>query len=256
MCIRDRVRSLHEGLAAEAVTTVETKVLAPEGVGEAPRQRIVPVLDAVIRQRVEPTLGGAGSIRTTVSRQFDGALRLDAAQMARLLAEPMDGAAVIRQGADTERRATGLAMAAPKVVRSLRNTRRESAWLDAVGRAALGGGAGIPVMTTHVSANNAKAGAPLDPGSTLRFALPTRDVDGAPPVLVLRGSGAARITVLDRGGEPLLDEETVGTLKRELPAGSATVAVTGLGQTLGEAGRTGLGAVTLAEATHLSLIHI
>lgn len=242
------VRSLHEGLAAEAVTTVETKVLAPEPVGEAPRQRIVPVLDAVIRQRVEPTLGGAGSIRTTVSHQFDGALRLDAAQMARLLAEPLDGAAVIRRGADTERRATGLAMAAPKVVRSLRNTRRESAWLDAVGRAALGGSTGTPVMTTHVS--QVTAGAPLDPGSTLRFALPTRDVEGAPPVLVLRGSGAARITVLDRGGEPLLDEETVGALQRELPAGSATVAVTGLGQTLGEAGRTGLGAVTLAEATH------
>ncbi len=243
------IRSLHEGLAAEAVTSVETEVV-PSPVDPGPALRpVVPVLDAVIRQRVEPTLAGSASIRTTVSRQFDNALRLDAAQMARLLEEPMEGAAVLMQGAATEVRATGLAMAAPKVVRSALNTQRETAWLNGLGRAALGGGA--PIITTHAThMNTAAQGAPLDPGSTLRFALPTRHIEGTPPVLVLRGEGAARTTVLDRGGEPLMDVETVGNTQLVLPVGSATVAVTGLGRVRSTQRQPGLGTVTLEEATH------
>jgi hypothetical protein len=170
--------------------------------------------------------------------------------MAALLTEPMTGAAVLQQGAANEVRATGLAMAAPKVLRSGLNSKRETAWLDTVGRAALGGGS--PFITTHLThlSNSANQGAPLDPGSTLRFALPTRDTEGAPPVLVLRGEGAARTTVLDRGGVPLMDVETVGSTKLVLPAGSATVAVTGLGRVHESQREPALGAVTLAEATH------
>lgn len=244
------IRSLHEGLAAEAVTSVETKVVAPEVMPEPQRQRIVPVLDAVIRQRVEPTLGGAASIRTTVSRQREDVLRLDTQRMTELLTVPMAGAAVLLQGAANEVRATGLAMAAPKVVRSGLNAMREAAWLDAVGRAALGGSG--PVITTHLThlSNTANRGASLDPGSTMRFVLPTRNTEGAPPVLVLRGDGAARTTVLDRGGVPLMDVETVGSIKLVLPEGSAMVAVTGLGRVRGTQRELALGAVTLAEATH------
>ncbi|MCU0924506.1 MAG: hypothetical protein MUF44_00255 [Hydrogenophaga sp.] len=244
------IRSLHEGLAAEAVTEVPTQTVPPVEDPGPQRQRIVPVLDAVIRQRVEPTLAGSASIRTTVSRRFDNALRLDSPQMARLLDEPMEGAAVLMQGAATEVRPTGLAMAAPKVVRSSANTRRETAWLDSLGRAALGA-AGQPVIATHLThLGTAARGAPLDPGSTLRFVLPTRDTEGAPPVLWLRGEGAARTTVLDRGGEPLLDLETVGDARLALPVGSATVAVTGLGRVRTAQRVPGLGSVTLEEATH------
>jgi hypothetical protein len=141
-------------------------------------------------------------------------------------------------------------MAAPKVVRSSANTRRETAWLDSLGRAALGA-AGQPVIATHLThLGTAARGAPLDPGSTLRFVLPTRDTEGAPPVLWLRGEGAARTTVLDRGGEPLLDLETVGDARLALPVGSATVAVTGLGRVRTAQRVPGLGSVTLEEATH------
>ncbi|WP_430407723.1 DUF6603 domain-containing protein [Hydrogenophaga sp.] len=241
------VRSLHEGLAADAVTGVDTKVVPPVADPGVQRQRIVPVLDAVIRQRVEPTLDAEANIRTTVSPRRKEALRLDAHRMAELLAPPMAGAAVILQGNATEPRATGLAMAAPKVVRSGTASVRETAWLDAVGRAALR--SEKPIDLTHRSLK-AKAGAPLDPGSTLRFVLPSRDVEGEPPTLHLTGEGAARITVLDRGGEPLLDVETVGRARQALPQGASVVAVTGLGRVREKRRTPALGAVTLAEATH------
>jgi hypothetical protein len=241
------VRSLHEGLAADAVTGVDTKVVPPVADPGVQRQRIVPVLDAVIRQRVEPTLDAEANIRTTVSPRRKEALRLDAHRMAELLAPPMAGAAVILQGNATEPRATGLAMAAPKVVRSGTASVRETAWLDAVGRAALR--SEKPTDLTHRSLK-AKAGAPLDPGSTLRFVLPSRDVEGEPPTLHLTGEGAARITVLDRGGEPLLDVETVGRARQALPQGASVVAVTGLGRVREKRRTPALGAVTLAEATH------
>jgi hypothetical protein len=243
------IRSLHEGLAAEAVLSVPTQVIAPEVDPGPGRQRIVPVLDAVIRQRVEPTLAASASIRTTVSPQRDNALRLDTLQMSALLQPPRSGATVLLQGAAGEVRATGLAMRAPKLVRSGLVSKRESALLQAVGRAALGGDR--PETATHLSnANVANQSAPLDPGSTLRFTLPTRDTEGTPPVLVLRGEGAARTTVLDRGGVPLLDVETVGSTKLTLPAGSSVVAVTGLGRVRDAQRVPALGAVTLAEATH------
>ena len=243
------VRSLHEGLAAEATLSADTQVVAPPADPGVPRQRIVPVLDAVIRQRVEPTLDAEANIRTTVSPKRKEALRLNAPQMADLLAPPMPGAAVIRQGAGTEPRATGLAMAAPRLVRSsgLAST-RETAWLDALGRAALR--SEKPTDLTHHRALKAKAGAPLDPGSTLRFTLPTRDTEGAVPSLLITGEGAARITVLDRGGVPLLDVETVGQTRQALPEGASLVAVTGLGRVHEQRREPALGAVTLAEATH------
>ncbi|MGE0098893.1 MAG: DUF6603 domain-containing protein [Hydrogenophaga sp.] len=240
------VRSLHEGLAAQAVTSVETKVVAPPADTGTKRQRIVPVLDAVIRQRVEPTLDAEANIRTTVSSKRKEALRLDARQMATLLAPPLAGAVVILQGAASEPRATGLAMAAPKVMRSGTSSARETAWLDAVGRAAL-----RRETSTDLSHRSLKArsGAPLDPGSTLRFALPTRDTEGAPPMLEIAGDGAARITVLDRGGVPLLDVETVGKTRQPWPEGASVVAVTGLGRVREKRRQPTLGAVTLAEAT-------
>lgn len=241
------VRSLHEGLAAEAVTSVETKVVPPVEDPGVKRQPIVPVLEAVIRQRVEPTLDAEANIRTTVSPKRKEALRLDASQMLELLAPPMAGAAVVLQGNAAEPRATGLAMAAPRVVRSGTASVRETAWLDAMGRAALR--REKPTDLTHRSLK-AQAGAPLDPGSTLRFALPSRDVEGSPPVLWVTGDGAARITVLDRGGEPLMDVETVGQTRQALPEGASLVAVTGLGRVREKRRKPALGAVTLNESTH------
>jgi hypothetical protein len=56
--------------------------------------------------------------------------------------------------------------------------------------------------------------------------------------------------VLDRGGEPLMDVETVGQTKLALPEGASVVAVTGLGRAREKRRKPALGAVTLAEATH------
>jgi hypothetical protein len=236
------IRSLHEGLAAEAVLSVQTEVV-PAVVDTGPkRQRIVPELQAVVRQRVEPTKSGVASIRTTVSKRHE-AMRLDASEMAALRQPPMPGAAVLRQGAADDARATGLAMAAPTVMRASTATRRQREWLADLGAAALG------KAPRGTRANSAAAGAPLDPGSTLRFTLPTRHTDGKPPVLELNGEAAARITALDRSGAPLLDVETLGSTKLELPEGTALLAVTGLGRSGKRQIDATLGAVTLGEAT-------
>ena len=87
--------------------------------------------------------------------------------------------------------AGGLAMAAPRLVRSAGLASvRETAWLDALGRAALRSEKPTDLNhnLTHHRALKAKAGAPLDPGSTLRFTLPTRDTEGAVPSLLLQRS--------------------------------------------------------------------
>lgn len=241
------VRSLHEGLAAQAVPSVQTTVVPPAVDPGIARRPIVPVLDAVIRQRVEPTLGGAASIRTTVSAKQTAALRLDALQMATLLKPPSAGAVVVLQGAAHEPRATGLAMAAPRVVRGGTASKRETDWLDAVGGAATGSRKPLGGASAQ---RKPQKGAPVDPGSTLRFVLPTRDTQGLPPALQLRGDGAARVCVLDRGGLPLMDVETVGAVRLALPEGASLVAVTGLGRVREKRREPAMGAVTLAEATH------
>lgn len=239
------VRSLHEGLAAEPVLSVQTSLIPPLAEATPVRVRARPELRAVIRQRVEPTKAGSGSVRTTVSSERK-ALRLSASQMDTLRAAPSPGASVKRQGSANEARATGLAMAAPTVMRASTATRREREWLDQMGAATLGKALRDG---SAVRRDAAAPGAVLDPGSTLRFELPTRNVDGEPPVLVLSGDAAARVTALDRSGAPRLDVETVGSTKLAIPVGTAMLAVTGLGRSSQRPNAPALGAVSLGEAT-------
>jgi hypothetical protein len=240
------IRSLHEGLAAEPVLSVKTEVVPPAPPIPTKLQRIVPELRAVVRQRVEPSKAGAASVRTTVSAEVR-AVRLNAGEMAALRQAPMPGAAVWHQPAAVQTRATGVAMAAPTVLQSAASTARERQWLTQVGAAALGSAQRSDSQAARRGAS--ELGAALDPGSTLRFALPTRDIEGKPPVLVLSGDAAARVTALDRVGEPLLDVETVGSTKLVVPPGTAWLSVTGLGRSAQQPETPALGAVTLDEAT-------
>ena len=233
------IRSLHEGLAAEAVLSVPTQIVPPTVEAGPTLVRVRPALRAVIRQRVEPTKGGSASVRTTVSTERR-ALRLDAKQMLALRAPPSPGAAVRRQGAASEARPTGLAMAAPTVMRASTASRRERDWLNQLEAAAL---------DRSAQRGATEPGAVLDPGSTLRFDLPTRNTSGRPPVLVLTGEAAARVTSLDRSGAPLMDVETVGSTKLQVPLGTALLSVTGLGRSGQRPNAPALGAVSLAEAT-------
>jgi hypothetical protein len=79
--------------------------------------------------------------------------------------------------------------------------------------------------------------------------VPTRGAAGATPTLHLTGNAAARVVALDRAGAPLRDVELIGTISIELPAGTASVTVTGLGSSLRKRVDPALGAVTLHEAT-------
>jgi hypothetical protein len=104
------------------------------------------------------------------------------------------------------------------------------------------------VTLDALSARNV-GGAPIDSGSTLRFTLPTRDVEQLPPELHLDGEAATRITALDRGGNALLDIESIGALNVSIPEGTATLTVHGLGRSSRTEAPRELGAVTLLEAT-------
>lgn len=243
------LRSLHEGLAAEAVSEVKTRFVPTPAAPEVVRQPVVPVLKAVLRQRAEPTRAGQASLRTTVSDQRE-AVVLSSEDMSGLLTAPMAGASVQRQAGARSPRASGMALAAPRLVAGSTAPAAAQAWLKALGDAALAGGGGAPDIGTHGAVNRGNAlGAPVDPGATLRFELPTRNVSGPVPTLVL-GGAATRITALDRSGEPLLDVEAEGAAKLTLPEGTALLAVTGLGRARAQQRPVALGAVTLQEAAH------
>lgn len=248
------VRSLHEGLAGEATLAVDSQSVPPPAPPEVALKPIVPALQAIVRQRVEPTgaNGGAGAnLRTTVKDRE--ALRLDVAAMQALRTPPLLGAGVQRVASATARRATGLASKVPPVQRGLQSPLALRKVLAQVEKAAMARQS--PVVGTHAlnvaTEGPARSrGAPLEPGTNLRFTLPTRDVTGPTPTLVLMGEGAARITGLDRAGRPLLDVETVGNMKLPVPEGVATLAVTGLGAVATREVMPMLGAITLHEATH------
>lgn len=248
------VRSLHEGLAGEATLAVDSQSVPPPAPPEVVLRPITPVLQAIVRQRVEPTgaNGGAGAnLRTTVKDR--DALRLDVAAMQTLRTPPLLGAGVQRVASATARRATGMAGKAPPVQRGLQSPLALRKVLAQVEKAAMARQS--PVVGTHALNVSTEGparsrGAPLEPGTSLRFTLPTRDVTGPMPTLVLMGEGAARITGLDRAGRPLLDVETVGNTKLPVPDGIATLAVTGLGASASREVMPMLGAITLHEATH------
>ncbi|MBL8329112.1 MAG: hypothetical protein JNJ71_09695 [Rubrivivax sp.] len=247
------IRSLHEGLAAEAVLTVETETVAPPDPPQRPRVRIRPRLQAVLRLRPEPTSGSAGAIRTTVSQRAEARV-LDATQMQSLIVAPVAGAALLRSKAAPQPRATSLASSGQHIVREAAQTSlRERAALDQIGLAALGGGQRFgrsASVLEDATLIGQPLGTPVDPGATLRFELPSRDVEGSPPSALISGPGAARVTVLDRAGAPLADVELSGAATVALPTGAATVAVTGLGLSRQDmTGPPALGAVTLTQAT-------
>ena len=243
------VRSLYEGLNADSAPSAEHQVVLPPIDPEPNAQAIRPTLERITRMRAEPTRAATGSIRTTVdARQFDGAIA--EVDMAALLSAPIPGASVMRQAPIVAARESAIAVRSPAVTRGLRTTLGDVRLLDMLTKAAyapsFGTHAGVSVTS---SAAASVGGVPVDAGSTLRWTMPTRVVTGVPPTLMLRGDAAARVTALDRSGEPLLDVETVGSRSIAIPSGTATLLVTGLGHSMQREAPMLLGAVTLHEAT-------
>jgi hypothetical protein len=239
------VRSLYEGLSAEAVPAAPREPAPVAPPVEPPVRRIVPTLQAVTRLRVEPMHAAGAAVRTTVDRARLGA-KARRADMTALRQPPFAGAAVRTVAAAQSPRESGVATTGRTVVRSLRATRRDIALLDVLDKAAFGGGA--RPRTDTLAAASSGGGVPVDPGSTLRWSLPTRDVGGEPPVLAIAGA-AVRVTALGRSGVPLLDAELAGTVRLPLPPGTATLAVTGLGRSGRPRVEPAPGAITLHEAT-------
>ncbi len=243
------VRSLYEGLNAESAPASERHDVLPPIEPEPKEQAIRPTLDRITRMRAEPTRAATGSIRTTVDlHQFDGAIA--EVDMATLLTAPIPGASVMRQAPLVAARESSIAVQTPGVTRGLQTTLSDVQLLNTMTKAAYAPsfGAHATISATASAAGNI-VGVPVDAGSTLRWTIPTRDVTGVPPTLTLRGDAAARITALDRSGEPLLDVETVGSRSITIPPGAATLLVTGLGHSMQREAPLLPGAVTLHEAT-------
>ena len=241
------VRSLYEGLNAAEVPESDRRIIAPAEPVTPVRTPIRAQLDSVIRQRIEPTRAAAGSLRTTVNVRLAANARRDV-DMQSLLTAPIAGATVLMQDAKSAPRESSVAMHMSPVTTGIRATRRDAALLESMTKAARR--REVPFgFTTHVERRHNLGGAPVDAGSTLRWTLPTRDVQGSPPMLHLRGTAASRVTALDRAGAPLLDIETVGSLSIAMPPHTATLTVSGLGRAGSQDITPSLGAITLREAT-------
>ncbi len=240
------VRSLYEGLNAEPGTP-EERIIEPTPVAEPVRKvKIRPELESIIRQPAEATRAAARALRTTVSdRQAAGARR--DVNMQSLLAAPIPGASVLLQPARSSVRESSVAKRMRRVTRGAQASARDTELLATLTKAARA--REVPIgNTTHLDTRGV-GGVPLDAGSTLRWTLPTRNTDGKPPMLHLRGDAAVRITALDRSGESLLDVECVGTRSIAVPEGCATLIVTGLGLAQANEVVPAPGAITLLEAT-------
>jgi hypothetical protein len=174
--------------------------------------------------------------------------------MQALLAAPVPGATIVMQAAAHGARESSIAKSMKTLRRGIGSTSDDVATLDAVERAAWSGGPQrtdvlVAMVTMDALPAGNFGGAPVDPGSTLRFTLPSRDAEQLPPQLHLDGDAATRITALDRGGNVLLDIESVGALNVAIPEGAATLTVHGLGRSARKEAPRALGAVTLYEAT-------
>ncbi|MES3033304.1 MAG: DUF6603 domain-containing protein [Gemmatimonadota bacterium] len=240
------VRSLYEGLNAEPVKEAERDVVPAPAPQPVRKVKIRPELESIIRQPVEATRASARAVRTTVSARQAAGARRDV-DMQALLAAPIPGASVLMQAARTSVRESSVAVRMRRVSRGVEATARDTALLATLTKASRA--REVPIgSTTHLDSRGV-GGVPLDAGSTLRWTLPTRNTDGKPPMLHVRGDAAVRITALDRSGEPLMDVECVGTLSAVVPEGSATLIVTGLGLSQERKVVPAPGAVTLREAT-------
>ncbi|MEO8193523.1 MAG: DUF6603 domain-containing protein [Gemmatimonadales bacterium] len=241
------VRSLYEGLAAEPIVAANREEREPV---LPPARPIVPMhvtLDAIIRQRAEPTRASLGALRTTVSpSQFSRTVKI--ADMRALRDSPIAGAAVLTAPVAQGSRESGIARSMKTLRRGLGSTAEDVAILDTLEKAAWRSPSD-ELHAVRMLASTGRTSAPVDPGSILRFTLPTRDVDELPPELLVGGDAAVRVTALDRGGNMLMDTESVGEVRIAIPSGSATVAVTGLGRSTRKEIRRGPGAVTMHEAT-------
>ncbi len=283
------VRSLYEGLSAEATLFADRKETLPDTVKTPPKVSMYASLSAVIRQRVEPTRAAARSMRTTVngtSKVTELARNAREVDMSALLEGPVAGATVLTSAPSRGVRESTIARTMPTLRRGLGTASRDIALLDAAEKAAWGGardrdggpggrgGGGGGERFSFMAGVDAESGAtrvnrplgsgpadndplaaqrlpgvPVDPGSTLRFVLPTRNVDDLPPAIRITGDAAVRITALDRGGNALLDIEGIGTQQLIVPEGTETLMVCGLGRAARKQVQGATGAVTLTEAT-------
>ena len=260
------IASLYEGLAAEPNEETELMPFTPQFKTPILVRRRLPKLQAVLRQRPEPTRSQALSTRTTVF-QIDGQQslgrvgissmpRLDVATASLKRVSHPKAARPTQTGQretvftrDRSASAAHLEQFQAMQARALIPMQRGN-----INRLRLAADPGLHRLTNLADFNAEATRAPgvqVQAGTSQVWTIPASNATGAMPEVAFTGDQGLRITALNKADAVLLDVEVYGTGRMPLPPRTARVAVTGLGRPVGvdENLIPAMGALTLVQST-------
>ncbi|MCP4424813.1 MAG: hypothetical protein GY803_09995 [Chloroflexi bacterium] len=245
-----QIASLYEGMAAETVTDVPVTPVVVEPPIEVIPKRRIPQLEAILRQRPEPTKTVNRAVRTTVIGVTNGA-KLPRFQVGQLTKSRVVGATLQRIKPPQANRATAVATRGTAFINNSFATPTQKMEFAALEEQAILSAPGVSLANFNLEAADEQSGIVLQAGMAQVWTLPSRNAVGEMPILNFAGDQAVRVTCLNRGNSFLADVEMVGSGQFQPPEHTVRIVVTGLGRPSStKQAASGMGVITLTEASN------